>query len=178
MNQTGYVKKTREPPPPAISNFLPLLGEPGHSTPWRISVSFRSFRLKGQCREILSSGFFHETTFPSPVDMSRKDFEFFRLFEELLVFLINFLVYSPPWSRDSQVYSSPESCDYLVMNTPGSRPKLVYKKNLLLQNTPGSQDSPVINKTYTGESLLPSLFVTRKFCCKPVLMPVPNTPRS
>jgi hypothetical protein len=62
--------------------------------------------LKGQCHEIFNSGFFHQTTSPCPV---RKDFEFFRIFKELFVFVIDSPVYSPLGSRDSPIYSSPGS---------------------------------------------------------------------
>jgi hypothetical protein len=50
--------------------------------------------------------------------MPGKDFDFFRKFEEILIFLINSLVYSPLESQDS-----------LVMNIyQGSQPELVYEK--------------------------------------------------
>jgi hypothetical protein len=86
-----------------------------------------------------------------PLDMPRKDFKFFRIFEKLFVFLINSpvysipgsrdsLVYSPLGSHDSPVYSSLGSKNSPVMNTWGSQPKF-FKRNLLVQNTLGSQDS-------------------------------------
>ncbi len=44
-----------------------------------------------------------------PLDMPRKDFEFFRIFEELFEFVIDSPVYSLPESRDSPMYSPPGS---------------------------------------------------------------------
>ncbi len=96
--------------------------------------------------------------------MLRKDFELFRISKKLFVFVIDSPVYSPPGSRDSPVYSP-----------PGSRPKFVFKKNLLVQNTPGSQDSPGINTLRSLDSLV---YLFPWYSCKPVLMLVPNTPRS
>ncbi len=76
--------------------------------------------LKGECLEIFYSGFFIKQLFLVPLDMHRKYFELFGIFEALIVFVIDFSVYSPPWSRDSPVYSSLGSQDSLVMNTPGT----------------------------------------------------------
>ncbi len=119
--------------------------------------------------------------------LTRRDFEFFRMFKELFAFVIDSLMYSPPGSRESLMYSPP----------PWNRDSSVY--------SPGKRDSPVMNRVhygvdlnwfpktswckihqrdktpydwYTGESLFPGLFATRKFCCKPVLMLVPITPIS
>ncbi len=68
------------------------------------------------------------------LDMYRKDFEFFRIFEEILVLVIDSLVCSPPRSRDSPVYSPPWIRDSTVYSSPGSlhspvMNKLVYKRS-------------------------------------------------
>jgi hypothetical protein len=73
------------------------------------------------------------------LDTPRKDFDFFRLFEELFVFVIDFLVYSPPGSRASPVRLP-------GVFIAGESTYIGLQKNLLMQNTPGSQDSPVINR--------------------------------
>ncbi len=97
--------------------------------------------LKGQCHEIFWLWlFFIKHLFLVPLDTPRKDFDFFRIFEELFEFVIDSPVYSLPGNRDSPVYSSPGSHDSLaysspgcwdspVVNTPGSRPKLVNKRS-------------------------------------------------
>jgi hypothetical protein len=58
--------------------------------------------LKGQCHEIFYSGFFIKQLLPVPLDTPRKDLEFFRIYEELFVFVIKSSVYSPPGRRDSR----------------------------------------------------------------------------
>jgi hypothetical protein len=69
------------------------------------------YELKGQCHEIFLLWFFHQTTCPNPVRHAWKDFKFFLIFEELFVFVIDSVAYSPPWSRGFPVYSSPGSSD-------------------------------------------------------------------
>jgi hypothetical protein len=82
-----------------------------------IVVLFRATRqvlyssLKGQGLENDWLWFFHQTT--SSLVRPAKDLEFFRIFEELFVFVINSPVYSPPLSHDSPVYSSPWSWDQI-----------------------------------------------------------------
>jgi hypothetical protein len=75
-------------------------------------------QLKGTVsRDFLTPVFFIKHLLLVPLDTPRKDFEFFRIFEELFEFVIDSPVYSLPGSRDSP-----------VVNTPGSQPKLVNKK--------------------------------------------------
>ncbi len=60
--------------------------------------------LSGQCHEIfLTLDFFIKHLLIVSLDTPRKDFEFFRIFEE---FVIDSPVYSLPGGRDSPVYSS------------------------------------------------------------------------
>jgi hypothetical protein len=66
------------------------------------------------------SGFFHQTSSPSPVRKPRKDFELFRIFEELFEFVIDSPMYSLPGSGDSPLYSSPGSWHSPVYSSPGS----------------------------------------------------------
>jgi hypothetical protein len=77
-----------------------------------------TFFLKNSVTSIFYCVFLIEQIFLVPLAPPRKDFEFFRIFDEIFVFVINSLVYSPQRSRDSPAYSSPES-----------RPRLVYKKS-------------------------------------------------
>jgi hypothetical protein len=88
-----------------------------------------SLRIKGyricQCHEIFYPGFFRKQLLLVPLDTSRKGFDFFQIFEELLVFVIDSSVYSPPGSRDSLVYSSPGSRDFPVYSSPESWDSLV-----------------------------------------------------
>jgi hypothetical protein len=76
--------------------------------------------------------FFQQTTSPSSVRTSRKDFIFFRIFEELFVFLF----------------------DFLVSSSSGSRPTLVYTRTLLVKNTPGREVSPKINTLGSLDSMV------------------------
>ncbi len=113
--------------------------------PWEISALTLSFFIalkvfKGTVsRDFLTLVFFIKQLLLFPLDMPRKDFEFFRIFKKLFVFLIDSPVYSlpgswdspvysPPGSRDSPMYSSPGSLNSPMMNTPGSQPKFVFKK--------------------------------------------------
>jgi hypothetical protein len=98
------------------------------------------FSIKGTVsRDFFTLFFFIKHLLLVPLDTPRKDFEFFRIFEELFEFVIDSTVYSlpgsrdspvysSPGSRDSPVYSSPGSWDSPVVNTPGSRPNLVNKR--------------------------------------------------
>jgi hypothetical protein len=45
--------------------------------------TFKSIALKGQCHEIFSSGFFHESVSPQPQSIPLDRFEFFRKFAEI-----------------------------------------------------------------------------------------------
>jgi hypothetical protein len=87
--------------------------------------SRRTVPIQGQCQNFFFTlSIFTKQLLLAPLDMSRKDFKFFRIFKELFVFVIN---------------SS-------VISTLGSQPKKTgLQKILLVQNTPGSQDSRVIN---------------------------------
>jgi hypothetical protein len=60
-------------------------------------------------RDFLPLGFFVKHLLLVPLDMPRKDFGFFRIFEELFEFVIDSLVYSLPGSQDSPLYLSPGS---------------------------------------------------------------------
>jgi hypothetical protein len=86
-------------------------------------------------------------------------------------------VYSSTGSHDFLVYSSLGSWDSPVYSLPRSQPKLVYKRTLLEQNTLDSQDSSVINTLGSLDSLVyyspESLFVYI-----PVLVLVQSTLRS
>jgi hypothetical protein len=132
--------------------------------------------LKGQCQEIFALVFFIKHFLLVPLDSPRKDFKFFRIFEELFVFIIdslcirhrgvdlNWFIEEPrsqntlgmntPGCHDFLVYSSLGIWDFPVYSPPGSRPKLVYKTTPLVQNTHGSQDSPVINTLESLDSLV------------------------
>ncbi len=61
-------------------------------------------------RDFSPSVFFIKQLFLVPMGMPRNDFEFFRIFVELFVFVI-----------DSPVVNTPRSHDSTVMNTPRSR---------------------------------------------------------
>ncbi len=71
-------------------------------------------------RDFLTLVFFIKHLLLVPLDMPRKDFKFFRIFEELFEFVIDSPVYSLPVSRDSPVYSSPGSRDSPVFSSLGS----------------------------------------------------------
>jgi hypothetical protein len=58
-------------------------------------------------RDILTLVFFIKYLLLVSLDTPRKDFEFFRILEELFEFVIDSPVYSQPGSRDSPVYSPP-----------------------------------------------------------------------
>ncbi len=77
--------------------------------------------LKGQCQEIFSLVFFIKQLL---LDMRRNDFEFFRMFEELFVFVIDSPVYSPPGNQTPRCIHLLWSHEYT-----GELPKLVYKKS-------------------------------------------------
>jgi hypothetical protein len=112
-------------------------------------------------RDFLTLFFFIKQLLLVPLDMPRKDFKVFRIFEELFVFVIDSSVYSPPGIRDSQ-------CIHHQGALPRNQPKLVYKRTLLVQNTLGSQDSPVINTPESLDSLVyysPASFFVNLFCC-------------
>jgi hypothetical protein len=116
--------------------------------------------FKGQCHEIFYSGFFIKQLVIVPLNTSGKDFKFFRIFEELFVFVVDLPVYSPPGSRNSPLYSSLWSRDSPVMNTPGGQPKLgSLHKTCWCKIHQGVR---LHCDEYTGRSLLPELFVTRK----------------
>jgi hypothetical protein len=77
--------------------------------------------LKGTVsRDFLTLVFFIKHLLLVPVDKPGKNFELFRIFEELFEFVIDYPVYSLPGSRDSPVYSSPGNCDSPVYSSPGS----------------------------------------------------------
>ncbi len=77
--------------------------------------------LKGTVsRVFLTLVFFIKHLLLVPLDKPRKDFELFRIFEELFEFVIDSPVYSLPGSQDSPVYSSPGSRDSPVYSSPGS----------------------------------------------------------
>jgi hypothetical protein len=66
----------------------------------RILFLFRKKFIKGPCQKIFNSVFFFiKQLLLVSLDTLRKDFEFFPLFEEVLVFVIDSPVYSPPGSR-------------------------------------------------------------------------------
>jgi hypothetical protein len=71
-------------------------------------------------RDLLTLFFFIKHLLLVPLDTPRKDFEFFRIFEELFEFVIDSPAYSLGGSRDSPVYSSPGSRDSPVYSSPGS----------------------------------------------------------
>ncbi len=96
-------------------------------------------------RDFLIPVFFIKHLLLFPLDTPRKDFEFFRIFEELFEFVI-----------DSLVYSSPGSWDSPVVNTPGSRSKLVNKKP---SSAKYSKESRLPCVYYTWESWLPDSLV-------------------
>jgi hypothetical protein len=87
-----------------------------------------------------------------PLDMSRKNFEYFRIFEELFVFVIDSLVYSPPGSRDSPLYSPTRSRDYPVNSSLGIQDSLLILHRGVDLN--GFTKEPAGEK-YTRESRLP-----------------------
>ncbi len=95
----------------------------------------------------------HQTYSPSPVRHTQKGFRIVSNIRGVFAFAIDSPVYSPP----------------------GSRPKLVYKRALLLQNILGSQDSSMINILGSLDSLVYYILFTRKIFCKPVLMLVQST---
>jgi hypothetical protein len=107
-----------------------------HTSPQEMETNL----IKGTVsRDFLTLVFFIKHLLLVPLDTPRKDFDFFRIVEELFEFVIDSPVYSLPGSRDSPVYSSPGSRDsplssspgsrdFPVVNTPGSRPKLVKKR--------------------------------------------------
>ncbi len=156
------------------------------STSHTLNLVWGGAELKGQCYKIFLFWFFHQKQLLLvPLDTPWNHFNFFRILEELFIFVINSLVYSPPGSWDSpvysskrshgsQVYSSLGSWDSQVYSPLGSQPQLVYKRTLLVQNTLGSQDFVVLNE-YTGEFWFPGLLLTWKIVCKAVLMPVQST---
>jgi hypothetical protein len=90
------------------------------------------------------------------LDMSRKDFKCFRIFEDLIIFIIDTLLYSPS-ERDSRVFSPPRSYD---LNW--------FTKNLLVQNTPCGQDSLMTKTLGSLEFLVylsPESFFVNLFLC-------------
>ncbi len=114
--------------------------------------------------------------------MPRKDFEFF-----FNIRVIDSPVYSQLGSRDSGEFTTVKS--WLIVKSCIHHQGVEtpwwwihhgvglnrFTKNLLVQNTLEVK-TPLL--LIHGESLLPGLFFTRKFFCKPVLMLVLNTPRS
>ncbi len=101
-------------------------------TKWKIWMLFEP-QLKGTVsRDFLTLVFFIKQLLLVPLDMPKKDFEFFWLFNKLFVFVIDSPVYSLPGSWDSPVYSPPGSHDSPVYSWPVSRDSPVV-------NTPGSQ---------------------------------------
>ncbi len=103
-----------------------------------------------------SSPFFIIQRLLVPKDLEKKDFEFFRMFVELFVFLIDSLTCSSLGSRDSP-----------VINLPRSRPKLVHKNTCWCQFSKESRLIP--NEKDTMESWLllyysQVIFVNRFWC--------------
>ncbi len=108
-------------------------------------------------RDLLMLVFFLKQLLLVPLDIAGKDFKFLQIPEELFVFVIDTLVYSPQGNWDSQVYSPLGSFDSPLYSSPsglgshdeykGQTTKTGSQKSLL----PGCQDSPVIHTL--GESL-------------------------
>jgi hypothetical protein len=80
---------------------------PGHgdrkNTKCEQRCNYENADLKGNVTRFFDSGFSIKQLVP--LYTSRKDFEFFRIFEELFVFVIDSPLYSQPGSRDSSFYS-------------------------------------------------------------------------
>jgi hypothetical protein len=139
------------------------------------------------------TGFIPQTTSPSSVRHDREDFEFFWIFEDLFIFLIDSQpgIFTTGESRLPSVFTSVESWHPSVFITRESRLpgdqihwgvdlNWLIKKSclckILMQNTSGSQDSPVIDTLEGFYSLV--ILSLESFLCKSVLMLVSNTPRS
>jgi hypothetical protein len=60
--------------------------------------------IKGQCHEILYSVLFIKQLLLVPSDKPKKDFEIFRIFKELFVFIIDSPVYSSQGNQDFSLY--------------------------------------------------------------------------
>ncbi len=96
---------------PVLSQSLSLLHVNSWTIPLRASLYNSEYlEFKGTVsRDFLTLVFFIKHLLLVPLDTPRKDFKFFRIFEELIEFVIDSPVYSLPGSRDSPVYSSPGS---------------------------------------------------------------------
>ncbi len=67
---------------------------------------FKMANIKGQCHEIFYSVLFIKQLLLVPSDKPKKDFDFFRIFKKLFVFIIDSPVCPPQLSWDSSLYSS------------------------------------------------------------------------
>ncbi len=94
-----------------------------------------------------------------PLYTPRKDFNFFRIFEELFEFVMDSLVYSILGSWDSTVYSILGSWDSTVYSSPESRDSPLY-------SSPGSWDSPVVNTPGSRPKLVVFLLTCSYACSK------------
>ncbi len=109
-----------------------------------------------------------------PFDTPRKVSEIFRIFEELFVFVINLPdVITTVDSWLPGVFITQES--RLPRDEYTGESTLVYK-NLLVRNTPGSEGG--LGLVHGGGVSSWSICHQKFFFGKPVLMLVPNTPRS
>ncbi len=111
--------------------------------------------------------------------MPRKDFKFFWIFKKLFVLLNG--VFTTRKLRLPGVFTTGESSLPCVFITGESWIHRGVNLNLFLKKLVSekySRESRHSHYYYIEESWLPGLFVTIKLFCKPVLMLVPNTPRS